>query len=314
MKMLSLWLFTLVLAGCSSINPASFATYEINQPPRATTTRADHEINYHGMPLRSGQILVSNNKTPLSFFITLTDQEYHPYTHAGIISIEGGKPYLYHAVAKLKLLVRGSLTDKTKGGIERLPLKTFMQDKAVVAIYRLASAELEKSIADFAVKSYQEKLPYDALFDEKDSSKVYCSEFIVRAMESVDSTPFVLRPRSRHPSIDAVYKGLGIQSVHHYFVRDLLTNASRVGLFSQSLTQAQIEIYFALRKELYRRFTPDQKIGNIMTWTGTGLVFRDAVTVFLERGIRQDFRPRYAHETLQQWVAALANDVFGPVG
>lgn len=311
MKVLSILFCTLVLAGCSTINPKSFSTFEISNPARSSNVQ-HNEINYHGVQLRSGQILVSNNTTPLNFFVTLTDQEYHPYSHAGIISIEEGKPYLYHATAQLRLLYRGSLTDKTKGTISRTPLDTYLKDEtAVFAIYSLPSPKVEKSMADFAVKSYKEKLPYDSLFDETDSSKVYCSEFIVQAIISGGGAPPPLRPRSRHPSIDAVYEGLGIKSTQHYFVSDLIAGASRVALLSRTLTKQQIDLYFALREELHRRFTPDQKVGNIMSWTGLGLAFREPVLSYIERGTHQGFRKRRDDETPREWAAALADEVFG---
>lgn len=312
MKTLSILLFALTLTGCSTINLNSFSTFEVSDHSGSPKTYRG-EINYHGVPLRSGQILVSNNNTPLNFFLTLTDREYHPYAHAGIISIEQGQPYLYHAVAKLTLLARGTLTDKTKGTIARTPLHTYLKDKSVIAIYNLPFARVERPMVDFAMRSHREKLPYDSLFDETDSSKVYCSEFIVRAIESGGGTPVSLRPRSRHPSIDAIYDGLGIESVKHYFVSDIIADASRVALFSKTLSKEQIGLYFAVREELYRRFTPDQKVGNIMRWTGFGLAFREPVKLFMERGVKQDFREQRDDETLREWVAALADEVLGPV-
>lgn len=312
MKALSLLFFMLLLTGCSTINPNTFSTFEASDRSDSLKTSRD-KINYHGVPLRSGQILVSSGFTPLNFLLSLTDTEFYPYTHAGIISIEQGEPYLYHAIAEVRPLARGSIMDKTKGKIARISLSKYLNDKTVVAIYSLSSPELGKSMADFAIKSYKDGLPYDALFDETDRTKVYCTEFIVQAIESSGGKPIFLRPRSRHPSIDAIYSGLGIKSIKHYFVRDILTDASPVALFSKTLTREQIDLYFALREELYRRFTPDQKMGNIMSWTGLGFAFREPVTVFVDRGLKQDFRKRRYDETWREWVSALANEVFGEV-
>ena len=314
MKALSILLLALVLSGCSTINLKSFSTFEIShQSSPAKFSELNDEIDYHGLRLRSGQILVSDTNTALNFFVTLTDQVYSPYAHAGIISIERGKPYLYHAVAKLKLLFKGSLTDKTKGTIKRTPLSKYIKGKSVVAIYNLPSAKIEKSMADFAVRSHKEKLPYDALFDETDASKVYCSEFIVQAMESGGGAPVSLRPRSRHQSIDAVYEGLGIESTKHYFVRDIISGANRVALLSKTLTREQVDLYFALREELYRRFTSEQKVGNIMRWTGYGVVFRGPVKSFIQRGTNKDFRKQLDTETQHEWASALADEVLGRI-
>jgi len=307
-----IFLTTLYLCGCSHLNLSEYATAEISEVKSSTAdSNPINELNYHGIPLRSGQILVSSKDTGLNLFLTLTDEAFHPFAHAGIISIENNRPYLYHATADLKLLYQGTLTEKTRGTIERLPLSEYLNKTTVSAIYSHASAKQEQLMADFAIKAHKQKLPYDAFFDETDRSKVYCSEFIVAAIESSGGLPVKLRKRRQHPSINAIYEGLAIKTNHHYFANDLITHANRIGLFSKTLNKEQISIYFELRKEIHRRFTDDQKAGNIIQWTGFGLEQREPIKLFIKKGLSKDFRDRQASESLTEWVAALANDVFG---
>lgn len=313
MKAVALLILLGALSGCTSLNIESFSTFEISDNT-GVLTQSDGAIDFHGMPLKSGQIIVSDSNTALNLIVSLTDKQYHPYAHAGIISIERGKPYVYHAIAELRLLFKGSPTDLTKGFITRTPLITFLKGKTVVAVYNPLSAALGKSMADFAKRSHAEKLRYDALFDPTDRSKVYCSEFIVSAIEFGGGTPIPLRPRNRHPSIDTIYQWLSIETKAHYFVHDLVSNNDRVVLLSDSLTPGQVELYFTLREELHRRFTPDQKIGNIMSWTGYGVALRPQVTLFIQRGIDGDFRQATLGETQREWVMALADEVFGRAG
>jgi hypothetical protein len=312
MKALGLLLLIAVLSGCASVKIDSFATLEITENANALT-QTEGAVNYHGIPLESGQIIVSNSNTALNLIVTLTDDEYHPFAHAGIISIENNKPYVYHAIAKLRLLFNGSPTDLTKGVITRTPLGAFLKGKAVIEIYQPSSASLGEEMAAFAIRSHVERLPYDAVFDSVDRSRVYCSEFIVSAIESGGGTPVPLRPRSRHPSIDTIYQWLSIEATGHYFVHDLISNNKRVAHLSLDLTAKQTELFILLREELHRRFKPDQKIGYIMSWTGFGVALRPQVKLFIQRGLEQNFRNAFAGETLRDWVSALADDALGPV-
>jgi hypothetical protein len=263
------------------------------------------------MVLLPGQIIVSDRNKALNLIVSLTDTEFHPYTHAGIISIEQGKPYVYHAIAQLRLLFNGSPTDLTKGVVKRTSLAMFLKDKTVAAIYNPTSVNVGKSMADFAVRSHREKLRYDPLFDPVDRSKVYCSEFIAIAIESAGGGVVPLRPRNRHSSINTIYEWLSITAKDHYFVNDLVSKNDRIALLSERLTRGQIDLYFALREELHRRFTPNQKIGNIMRWTGFGVAFLPQITSFMQRGIEEG-RVSFSDKERRDWVMSLANEVLGP--
>ena len=311
-KFLGLLHLVLILSGCVSLNVASLSTLELSDSA-TVLSEAEGGINFQGVPLKSGQIIVSDNNAAMNLIVTFTDTEYHPFSHAGIISIEQGKPYVYQAAVQLKLLFRESATDLTTGSVMRISLAEFVNATTVAAIYNPSSAELGKSMVAFARHAYGKKLPYDAVFDPVDRSKVYCSEFIVSAMEFGHGQAVPLRLRNRHSSIDTLYEWLNIDTNRHYFVSDLVSNKNRVALLSTKLTARQIELHFALREELYRRFTADQKIGNILSWSTFGPVFRPQVASFIQRGLDQDFRKPFEGEATRNWVRALANQMFGAI-
>lgn len=300
------------LSGCASVSIESFSTFSVSADSNASAP-VEGGIDFHGMPLMPGQIIVSDNNKAINLIVTLTDVDYHRFSHAGIISIEDGKPYVYQAVAELRLLFKGSPTDLTKGFIKRTPLMSFLKDVTVSAIYDPETVAMGQSMAEFAARSHAAKMQYDALFDASDRSKVYCSEFIVSAIESSGGAEIPLRARSRHPSIDIIYDWLSIEAKGHYFVTDLVANNHRAVLLSNKLSPSQIELYFLMREELHRRFSIDQKIGNIMSWTGFGVAFRPQIKAFIERGLNGEFREPGLGETDTEWVAALADEVLGKV-
>lgn len=312
MKTLSLILVVVMLSACGPTSIRSFSTVEVTTPTNVPGQLAG-TIDFHGIPLRSGQIIVSNRNTALNLIVTLTDTEHQSYAHAGIISIEQGKPYVYHATVQLRLLFRSSPTDLTKGVIERWPLMKFLDETMVVAIYDPPSLAIGKSMSEYAIRSRKERLPYDPVFDEVDRSKVYCSEFVVSALEASGTRPIPVRPRRSHPSIDIIYEWLSIKAKGHYFVSDLVDENRLVALLSERLTRQQIDLYIGLRAELFRRFTPDQKIGNMISWTGFGVKLLPDVERFIQRGISGDFRAPRPGEAQQDWIMALADEVFGSI-
>ena len=59
--------------------------------------------------------------------------------------------------------------------------------------------------------------------------------------------------------------------------------ASKVGLeYIMRQSAREVEAYFAAKRELHRRFTDDQKIGNIWSWSWRGLQLRPQVAAFLD--------------------------------
>jgi hypothetical protein len=88
----------------------------------------------------------------------------------------------------------------------------------------------------------------------------------------------------------------------------LTEGAERVALISERLSAREVEAYFAAKRELHRRFTDDQKLGNIWVWSWRGLQLRPQIEAFLEAS------SQWPHET----AAELADDWLGafalPVG
>jgi hypothetical protein len=54
--------------------------------------------------------------------MSMLGEEYTPYGHAGILSIEGGKAYVYEGYALLWPFLSGPPTDAMRGRIRRVTL------------------------------------------------------------------------------------------------------------------------------------------------------------------------------------------------
>ena len=201
--------------------------------------------------------------------------------------------------------------DSMDGSVRRTELSKYLARQTVSAIYSPPAQARQQVIAQFARKSYLNKVSYDGYYNAADRSRMYCSEFVVGALESAGSDPVPLRQRSPNPSLEVFYDWMKIRDSSFYFVHDLIANGHQLALVSKTLSSQQITTYFELRRELFRRFTPDQKLGNIVRWTGLGVAYRPKVANFMQRGLQFDFRKRKTDEPVRQWVQVLANSIFG---
>ena len=72
-------------------------------------------------------------------------------------------------------------------------------------------------------------------------------------------------------------------------------------------------VYFAIKREIHRRFTADQKLGNIFEWTGKRLVFREPIIRFMTEGLRyyEDDLSIPDEAAIDTDMRKLANRLFG---
>jgi hypothetical protein len=196
-------------SGCATtLTPAAYRTFDAE-------SASEGELDFHGLPLQSGQLVVSDSGDADSLLTSILGEQYTPYGHAGILSIEDGRAYVYEGYALLWPFLSGPPTDAMQGHIRRVTLK--VQAPAIVT------------------------------------------------------------------------------------AGSLTEGAERVALISKRLTAREVEAYFAAKRELHRRFTDDQKLGNIWSWSWRGLQLRPQIQAFLEAS-RQ-----WPHET----AAELADDWLG---
>ena len=89
-------LATVLLPACTALGPRHYTTWQSEPAARiaAADPDAPDSIDFHGIPVRSGQIVVSEQGSPLGLLMSLLSADASPWIHAGIISIEAGVPYV----------------------------------------------------------------------------------------------------------------------------------------------------------------------------------------------------------------------------
>ena len=228
----------LLLSGCASVELADFRTVQV----RADDSTADSTIA--GLPVRSGQVVVSESGSSLSFLMDLMASEYSPYGHAGILSVEDDGVFVYEAFGFLNVRFWEPPTRRLRGKIRRVSLASFLGRGMVTAIYEHAALNLD-SIGAFARSAYEQDIPFDGLFDYRTPDRVYCNEFVALALQQAGQHDIPLTARTANDSLNQVMNWLGVDAPAFLLPSALLDGATEVARFSKRYSPQQIEAHFA---------------------------------------------------------------------
>ncbi len=245
-----------------------------------------------GFSPRDGQIIVNEQASATSLAIALIAEKFSPFTHAGLIVIDDGEPYVYEAMGAVLPLPWRPPTAAMGGGVRRVKLETFVKRSGIVAIYEPGSEVDRGALVRFARRMRREHHPFDGHYDPRDSSSYYCVEFVARALEAAGAPRFAPEPATRNPSMQVALRWLEIRTPEFLLAGALVDDSRRVAVLSAGYSPAEVERYFALKRELHRRFTRDQKLGHLFYWKGQSLRLRPWVDRFTDVVMRSDDDPR----------------------
>ena len=283
----------LTLCGCSVSQP-TFRTFLVNEHSPSAST-------FDGIGVESGQLIVSDAGGADSLLISLLGTEHTSYVHAGIVVIEHGKPFVYEGYAMLRPFVHGPPTDALYGYIRRVTLARYLRRQRVTAIFA-PPAEVDTAlVAAYAQARHRDRTPFDPYFDWRDHSRLYCTEFAALALHAGGGAlPDPVDVRD-NPSLRIALDWLKVSAPGIVTADSLTRRATRVALISRRYDPTQVTAYFAAKRELHKRFSTDQKLGNVWRWSWRGLTLQPGVREFL----------RASRKRPQASTALLANDILG---
>ena len=268
------WLtLALPLAGCASFDPARYETIVV--PKSAVAT-------WRGMPVREGQIALIERPSATAVLLSFVAERYEPFVHAGLVVFDDGEPYVYEAMGVLKPHLTGRPTRGMGGGVRRVKLSAFLARDGIVALYEPEAAVDRQVAVAFARAHLAARTPFDDTFDARDTRRLYCVEFVARALAAGGSTRVAGVKLSANRSMRVVLDWLEIDSPTILLAGELLDDDRRVLLADRRRTHAQIDAYFERKRELHRRFTADQRLGSVFDLGVLGLRLRPKVQEFLD--------------------------------
>ena len=271
--LLAVW----VLAGCASFEPARYRTVE--------SVRAGPTGLFHGLPVETGQIVVNEKPGGISLFLSLVGERFEPWIHAGIVVVEDGRPWVYEAFGLMMPNLSGNPNDGMRGGVRRVSLESLIVRGGYVEIHDPPAGVDRQQLAAFARQHHRARTRFDAYFDASDPSRLYCVEFVARAVEASGGMPVAASGVNRNASLRVALDWLKIDADSLLLAGTLVAPQRRVIRISREDTPEQMEFYFAMKRELHRRFTTEQKLGSLLQWKRQNLRLRAAVAAYYDAGM-----------------------------
>jgi hypothetical protein len=261
-------------AGCitQSLEYSTRAVYL--DPARAASGR---------LPFETGQILLSEAPGPHGILFTLAPNRFFRFTHSAIIVLdEHGEPYVYDMSAEFKPSLASNPPDALHGGVRRTSFADYLAIHLYIEVFEPPTGVDRRKMAKKVRDIENAGVEFDAHWDFDDDEKLFCSEFIVDVLEAGGAPRPPLIGLTENQSLLRVLRWFGVSSVES-LPAAALPREKLVAAFSRWPTRASATAYLEAKRELYRRFTPDQSIGDLLELDGLDVKLRPPVEEFLDR-------------------------------
>ncbi len=129
--------------------------------------------------LRTGDLIFRHGRGAISNMLMAFSRREAKYSHAGIISIENKKVFVYHAIGG---------EENSSNKLRKDPLDVFCNPNDVhsFGIFRLDLDSLQLLEVDSLSKNYfMHGLEFDTKFDMATDDRMYCSEFVYKVIMHV---------------------------------------------------------------------------------------------------------------------------------
>lgn len=214
---------------------------------------AAHARTLRELPLRTGQILVSESGSTQALLLSLLLDRPQRHVHAAFLAVEDGEPVVYEATAMVRFSLTGSPADAVSGGVRRVSFADFVRGQREVAIYEPPyGLDVDAALA-YARAALESGLRFDAHFRGTEPDRVYCSSFVARALEAGGVPPTAARPIHHAPSVRLLLDELGIEAREVIPADAFAEPERRLARISLHHAPSQLAARDALTRELHER-------------------------------------------------------------
>jgi hypothetical protein len=266
------------------------------------------------LPFETGQILLSEAPGPHGILFTLAPNRFFRFTHSAMIVVDSqGEPYVYDMSAEFKPSLASTPPDSLHGGVRKTSLPDYVGFHLYVEVFDPPTGVDRDKMAKKVLEIEQAGVEFDAHWDFENHEKLFCSEFIVDVLEAGGAPRPPLVGLTENQSLRRVLRWFGVTSVES-LPAAALPREKLVAAFSRWPTRAAATSYLEAKRELYRRFTPDQSIGDLLEHDGLDVKLRPPIQEFLDRApalyVTATAEPPEGE--IQARVQRLADEVLGP--
>ncbi len=232
--------------------------------------------------LRNGFILTSESSDPLQLFTLLGAERFSPSVHIGVVEVVGDDVYVYDTNADIgKYYLEGkSPSDTMKGRVRRQKLRSFLEKAEVINIFSIPSEVNAQKLVAFVKRHWMAGTPFDPYFDLHENEKLYCSELIALALRHAGGRVYPPVRMRANRSLDVIRRWMRIDATQFLFPYSLVETRNWIGTVSVRFNQQTLLLDRLIKYELYRRFTRNQKIGNVLQRSGINVTVKENIRQF----------------------------------
>jgi hypothetical protein len=266
------------------------------------------------LPFETGQILLSEAPGPHGILFTLAPNRFFRFTHSAMIVLdEQGEPYVYDMSAEFKPTLATNPPDSLHGGVRKTSIADYVGIHLYVEVFDPPTGVDRRKMAQKVLEIEQAGVDFDAHWDFDDDRALFCSEFIVDVLEAGGAPRPPLVGLTENASLRKVLTWFGVTSIES-LPAAALPREKLVAAFSRWPTRASGTAYLEAKRELYRRFTPDQSIGDLLELDGLDVKLRPPIAELLDRApllyVKATEAPGEAE--IRARIQQLAAEVLGP--
>ena len=172
---------SILLAAILSVCISTYAYFQYSVPDRIGLSKeAAKEKWFQAKPdnsmLQTGDLIFRHGRGAISNALMQFSRREKKFSHAGIISMENNRVFVYHVIGG---------EENTSNKLRKDPIDLFCSPKQAHAfgIYRLDLDTLSFCKMDSLAKSYyQQGLEFDPKFNMNTDEKMYCTEFVYKVI------------------------------------------------------------------------------------------------------------------------------------
>lgn len=279
----------------------------------------DKGPSYKGMQIHTGQIVLTEPIDTMALFYTLLPEQYFMFTQAGVISMEGGEPFVYSATPhQMAMPINKKSLDNIEGTVTRVPLMDYVAKNLYVEVLEAPpKLDIARMMA-YCQEQFAKKTPYDSHFRFNDHSRLFSTEFVELALRAGGAKPMAPVPASKQPSLGITKEWLGIEDdpLPAGLYYDPAQTVLSMGQFKN---RTAAFAYFEAKREIFRRFQkPNQRVGYVFEIETDGVIKpRAEIDQFLTEASRLfEFTPEpppWGDERIARAVRKYADETFGQV-
>jgi hypothetical protein len=277
-----------------------------------------HKPTYNGLAIKSGQLVLTESPDATSYVFVLIPKKFYPFTHAAVISVENGEPWVYDVTGEVKTFpFKKRVMDNVTGKMYRRRLFEYVAPNLYAEIYDPPAGTDGEKLAAYVRQKYAEGIEFDAFFNYHDHSKLFCSELVSMGITASGGPTILPGPSNPNPSVIEGMKWLGVPPGEALAAGAFADPSRYVGALGQFPTRTAAWSYFEAKRELHRRFTMDQRLGYVLSIDGNGRVdVRPEISAFTARAGHlfdsDPNPPEPGDPRIEAAVKKLAAQMFGP--